>query len=123
MTVKEILEMGIEISSENFIYDSINNQYLLNKEIQPEAKVDLTYYWYDHLSRIKYPNQIKEIDKSIKEHNWDTFSKYYFEENKIPITLPSFVDVSIDNTNIFLGHAFLNEKIFKEITYSEYECG
>ena len=89
MTLKEIFE------NKNFEPYLDNNQglwqrhienksvvYTLTDKINWDDKVELWYYWYDHLYRTRAPKIVEKIEKSLDNHNWEDFVKYYHNEKK-----------------------------------------
>ena len=139
MTFKEIFE------NKNFEPYLDNNQglwqrhienksvvYTLTDKINWDDKVELWYYWYDHLYRIHAPKIVEKIEKwaqsrhipnineYISNHNWEDFVKYYHNE-KLPITLPT--DISVSCGDYIVGSMRMCEETMQYIDYHEYECG
>ena len=85
-------------------------------------EIEFHYCWYDHLSRIKFKNEIKAIEKSLNEHNWENFKIYYYNENA-PCDLPSRIFIFIKEKDIMLGVIRLTQETFELIDSHEYECG
>lgn len=84
-----------------------------------EHEVEIIYHWYDHLVRNTNPEIIKEIEFALNTHNWELFTKYFWDEECI-INLPYNVCIYYDDEVI--GYMYLKD-CFEYITFSEYECG
>ena len=57
----------------------INNnsiEFILKEKLDLEEEVEFVYYWYDHLTRGTVA--VENIEKSLNNKDWNTFSKYYF---------------------------------------------
>lgn len=127
MTFKEIFEnKNFEpyLNDNNGLWQRhIENKsvvYTLTDKINWDDKVELWYYWYDHLYRTRAPKIVEKIEQSLDDHNWEEFVKYYYNE-KLPITLPT--DISVSCGDYIVGSMRMCEETMQYIDYHEYECG
>ena len=90
-----------------------------------EDDISISYYWFDHLTRISRPDLIKEIENALSEHNYECFTALVkqIENEDLMITLPEEASIWDDTVNIYLGEIDLNKNTFHLITDHEYECG
>lgn len=128
MTIKEVFQLDnfnintqdvFDLSSVVINNNSIN--FTFKEKLDLEEKVEFIYYWYDHLTRGSIA--VENIEKSLNNKDWNTFSKYYFDELPHMRTLPSTIAIFTKKENILLGHIYINENTIKYLTHSEYECG
>ena len=90
-----------------------------------EDDIIISYYWYDHLTRMNRPDLIKEVEDALNEHDFKCFSALVkqIENEDIMITLPPQAFIWDETTEACLGYIYLNENTFHLITNHEYECG
>lgn len=94
----------------------------------------IIYYWYDHLV-LRDNGDAEKIQKAIKEHDFDTFMKYYKkyppfiiedeEFGKCEIHyFPDTASIFSNKTNEIIGMIDITTKEgFDLIDESDYECG
>ena len=78
------------------------------------------YEWYDHLL-LRENGDAEKVEKAIKEHDFDTFKKFYDQYgNRF---FPAHATI-YDSDDEWIGEVFVNTRGgFNMITDSEYECG
>lgn len=128
MTIKEVFQLdGFDINGQDLFDLSsmvINNNsanITLKEKLELDEEVEFVYYWNDHLTRGTYA--VENIEKSLNNKDWNTFSKYYFDELPHKCTLPSAITIFTQKESILLGYVHMNENTMKYLTCSEYECG
>lgn len=90
-----------------------------------EDDISISYYWYDHLTRMIRPDLIKEIEDALSEHDFERFTALteQIENEDIMITLPQQAYIWDETIETYLGCIYLNANTFHLITDHEYECG
>lgn len=90
-----------------------------------EDDISISYYWYDHLTRVSRPDLIEKIENALNEHDFESFAALVeqIENEDIMITLPEQAFVWDETTETCLGYIYLNADTFHLITDHEYECG
>ena len=90
-----------------------------------EDNISISYYWYDHLTRMIRPDLITEIEDALSEHDFECFTALteQIENEDIMITLPQQACIWDETIETCLGYIYLNENTFHLITDHEYECG
>ena len=87
----------------------------------------VNYYWYDHLL-LRENGDAEKVQKAIKEHDFDTFMKFYLKYTNITsegediVFFPEYASIYINDD--YVGEYYiLSEYGFNQITDSEFECG
>lgn len=94
----------------------------------------IVYYWYDHLV-LRDNGDAEKVQKAIKEHDFDTFMKFYdkyppfythdveFGRCEIPY-FPKTATIFLKKTGEIIGEIYITiREGFELIDESEYECG
>ena len=91
------------------------------KEITLDSDVELHYQWYTHLN----PKvNTKEIDASIENHDYKTFSRWVkMFENEPWEYFPSRAYIWAGDTYVGTVCVVYDEGLFSLITGSDHECG
>ena len=107
---------------------SINNDLIINDndlqfivKLNPNEEIENIYYWYDHLTRGSVA--VNQIEKSLRDKNWEVFSQYFYDMLTHKCTLPNNIIVFLKSDGTIIGSLKMNEETIKLLDCSEYECG
>lgn len=119
MKIKEVIKnKNFSIDCDLIINDN-NSQFVI--KLDPNEEIECVYYWYDHLTRGSVA--VDQIEKSLKDKNWDVFSQYFYNMLTHKCTLPDSITVFLKSNNTIVGTLKMNEETIGLLNWSEYECG
>jgi hypothetical protein len=119
MKIKEIIKNKNFSIDCDLITNDNNLQFVI--KLDPNEEVECVYYWYDHLTRGTVA--VNQIEKSLKDKNWDVFSQYFYNMLAHKCTLPDSITVFLKSNNTIVGFLKMNEETIGLLDWSEYECG
>ena len=90
-------------------------------EITLDSDVEIYYQWYTHLN----PNvDVKEIEDSIENHDYKTFTKWFEKLVSEPWEyLPTRANIWSGNAYVGTVCVVYDKKLFSLITDNGHECG
>ena len=119
MKIKELIKNKDFYLNNDLITNDNNSQFVI--KLDPNEEIECVYYWYDHLTRGTVA--VNQIEKSLKDKNWDTFSQYFYNMLAHKCTLPDNITVFLKSNNTIVGILKMNEETIRLLNWSEYECG
>lgn len=119
MKIKEIIKNKNFSIDCDLITNDNNLQFVI--KLDPNEEVECVYYWYDHLTRGTVA--VNQIEKSLKNKDWNSFSQYFYNMLVHQCTLPDSIMVFSKSDSTIVGTLTMNEDTIKLLDWSEYECG
>ena len=119
MKVKELIQNNDFTINNDLIINDNDLQFIIR--LNPNEETKNIYYWYDHLTRGSVA--VNEIEKSLRDKNWEVFSQYFYDMLAHKCTLPNDITVFLKSNGTIIGSLKMNEETIKLLDHSEYECG